>query len=150
MRSDHPAAQLFARGSRFATDMPLEPVKLGDEDAALRSLGGRERSELRSPIERIGTLARFYVDVFGNDLHALGFGKSLDGRPLGLDSKTGALLVLCGDPKVYNSCFHTNYIPPFTVCMKSQVEQCNCFVYVAQRNDAYLRVLFFYWTTESR
>ena len=88
MRSDHPAAQLFARGSRFATDMPLEPVKLGDEDAALRSLGGRERScELGSPIERIGALARFYVHIFRRDLHALGLGKTPDGRPLGLDAE---------------------------------------------------------------
>ena len=122
MRSDHPAAQLFARGSRFATDMPLEPVKLGDEDAALRSLGGRERSELRSPIERIGTLARFYVDIFGQDLHALGFSNPRGGSSWGVNSEARALLLICGDSEVYDSCFHINYIPPFTVCMKSKVE----------------------------
>ena len=70
-------------------DIARQPVELGHKHAALRLLSGRERGcELGSPIERIGTLASFYVDIFGHDLHAFGFGKTLDGRPLGLDSKT--------------------------------------------------------------
>ena len=88
--------------------------------AASRFAGGCEsRRELRSPIERIGALAAFSFDVFGNDGEVFGFGEARDRRALGLDAEAGSVLLPCGDTIVGNSAFHTNRIPPFAVCMKS-------------------------------
>ena len=69
-----------------------------------------------APVRPIPSL--FGLDVFGNDVQSLCLREPLDRRPLRFDSETGPLLLLCGDSVVPDSIAHTNYIPPFTVCMK--------------------------------
>ena len=72
--------------------------------------------------------ARDRLDVFGNDLGALGVSEPLDGGPLCLDPEPGALLLPCGDTIVGNGAFHTKGIPPFALWMNPLSEQCHyCF-----------------------
>ena len=55
---------------------------------------GAERGcELRPPIERVGALAGFGLDVLGDDGDALGLGEAGDGRALRLDAEARALLL---------------------------------------------------------
>ena len=79
-----------------------------------RCQGGRE---LRAPIERVSALAGLGLDELGDEGEVLGFGEPLDGYSLGLDPKTRALLLPCGDTIVGNSAIHTKGIPPFALCM---------------------------------
>ena len=49
-------------------DVARQPVQLRDQDAALRGLGRSQRGcELRPPVERVGALAGFGLDVLGDD-----------------------------------------------------------------------------------
>jgi hypothetical protein len=71
-------------------DVAGKPVQLRHEDATLRPLGGRERSrELRSPNERIGTLAGLDVDVFGGNVQSLGLRETGNSCSLRLNSESG-------------------------------------------------------------
>jgi hypothetical protein len=45
---------------------------------------------LGPPVERIGALAGFHFDVFGDDCHALGIGKPRYCRALGFNAEAGA------------------------------------------------------------
>jgi hypothetical protein len=49
--------------------------------------------------------------------------KRVHGSPLRLDPEPGAMLSLSGYPVIGDCISHTNCIPPFAICMKSEVEQ---------------------------
>ena len=105
-------------------DIARQAVQLGNDHAALRGFGcGQGGGELRPAIERVGAFAGLGFDELPDQDHALGFGEVLDGRPLGFNSETRTLLPEGRDSQVGNRFFHNNCIPPFAVCMNSEVEQ---------------------------
>jgi hypothetical protein len=55
--------------------------------AATGQRAARADAKLGPPIERVGALAGFSLDVLGNDLQPLGFSKAMKGRALRLDAK---------------------------------------------------------------
>jgi hypothetical protein len=113
-----------------------EAIELRDQDAASGLPGGCQRSsELRAPIESVGTLASLGLDELGNDPEILCFDEAFDGGPLRLNAQARALLLPCGDTIVGNSAFHTKGIPPFALWMNPLSEQCHCCFHVAQQRE---------------
>ena len=54
----------LCHGAGDESDVPGEPIQLGhDHRTALLVSVGESRSEARAPVERIGTLAGFHLDI---------------------------------------------------------------------------------------
>jgi hypothetical protein len=71
---------------RDEVHVAAQPIELGDQHRALRLASLRQRSgQLRPPIERVGTLTRFDLDMLGDDLDPLGLRKALNSGFLSLD-----------------------------------------------------------------
>jgi hypothetical protein len=69
-----------------------QAIQLRDDDRGLVAAGLGERGgELRAAIERVGTLARLNLDMFGDDLEALGLGEARDGLALTLKAEPATL-----------------------------------------------------------
>ena len=67
---------------RDEVHVAAEPVELGDRDRRAPALAaglGERVTEFRAPLERVSALARFDLDMLGDDLEALGLGESDDG-----------------------------------------------------------------------
>src|SRR3979411_50413 len=108
------------KGTRCA----MSPVELRDHHAAFDVAGCRQgRGKLGPPLEGIESLAGFGLHKLPNDRDPLGFAEACHGCPLRLDPEPGTMLPLRGYPKIGDCIAHTNCIPPFAVCMKSEVEQ---------------------------
>jgi hypothetical protein len=101
-----------------------EAVELSDNHAALElSCISESGCQLWSPVECSSAFTCFSFDVLADDGHAFGFCEPSHTGTLSVYSKARALLSPCGDTIIGDSDFHTNSIPPFAICMKSEALQ---------------------------
>jgi hypothetical protein len=81
-----------ARHERYVAG---QPVKLGNDNAALRSLCSGQRSgELRPTVQSVSPLPGFGLDVLGDDGEAFRLGEASNRSSLGFDAEARALLPL--------------------------------------------------------
>jgi hypothetical protein len=114
----HDEGNALSHQPRHERNIPRKPVQFGNQDTASGLAGrGQRCCQLRATVDRIGALAAFGFDVFGDDRDLFGFCEARDRGALGLNAEAGAVLLLCGDTIVSNSAIHTNCIPPFAVCI---------------------------------